>query len=335
MRAAFARMAAAWLLLLGSSVPAVAQGAGGAHLVILSGLSGEERFARDFTAWGAELVSAAETRHGVPAANIVWLAEDAEAHDRIRDRSTKANIEGALRSLAARTGADDRVLVVIYGHGSHQAGESRVNLPGPDITAKELAALLGGLRARQVAVVNTTSASGGFIQDLAAPGRIVVTATKSGMEANETVFGRYFTAALTGDAADTDKDGRTSLLEAFDYARAEVAREYQRGNKLLTEHAMLDGVGDGKGAAEPAAASPHARAAGAFHLAAVAAAAVNAAPELRALYEEKARLESAIAALRARRDSMDAAAYERELERLLLELSRNGQAIRRLEGGAP
>lgn len=328
-----ARMLLGMLALLTPAGGVAAQASGSAHLVIISGLSGEERFARDFVAWGAALAAAAESRHGVPSANVVWLAEDAEAHERIRDRSTRANIERELRSLAGRAGADDRVLIVIYGHGSYQSGESRVNLPGPDINAKDLAALLDGLRTQRVAVVNTTSASGGFIHDLAAPNRIVITATKSGMEANETVFGRHFTTALTGDAADTDKDGRISLLEAFDYARAEVEREYQRGNKLLTEHAVLDGVGDGKGAAELAAASPHAQAASSFHLGAVAAAALNAAPELRALYEAKARIEGAIAALRARKDTMPAAEYDGELERLLLELSRNGQAIRRLEGG--
>lgn len=318
-------LVAAWI------APLAGQGTG--HLVIISGLSGEERFARDYLEWGTELARAAVERYGVAAGNVVWLAEDADAHAGIRARSTRANVEREIRSLADRAGAGDRVLIVIFGHGSFQAGESRINLPGPDINGTELAALLSALGSRRVAVVNATSASGGFIQDLAGPNRIVITATKSGMEANETVFGRHFANALTGDAADTDKDGRVSLLEAFEYTRLEVEREYESSNRLQTEHAVLDGVGDGKGVTALAAASPHAQAAASFHLGSVSAAAAGASPELRALYEEKARIEDQIAALRSRKDSMAQAEYDTALEKLLVKLSLNAQSIRRLEGG--
>lgn len=321
-------------LLLGAVSYAPSAGQGTGHLVIISGLSGEERFARDYLEWGAGLSRAAVERYGVTAGNVVWLAEDAAAHAGIRDRSTRANVEREVRALATRAASDDRVLIVIFGHGSYQAGASRINLPGPDIDAQQFASLLSELGPRRVAVVNATSASGGFIQDLAGANRIVITATKSGMEANETVFGRHFTNALTGDAADTDKNGRVSLLEAFEYARLEVEREYERGNKLLTEHAVLDAVGDGEGVTEVvAAASPHAQAAASFHLGSVSAAAAGASPELRALYEEKARIEDALDALRARKDTMAEAEYDAALETLLVDLSRNGQEIRRLEGG--
>jgi hypothetical protein len=167
-------------------------------------------------------------------------------------------------------------------------------LPGPDLTATELAQLLTAFGERRVAVVNAASASGGFVQKLAAPTRIVVTATKSGFERNETVFGRHFVAAWTGGEADADKDERVSLLEAFEYTRREVEREYQRENKLMTEHAMLDALGDGKGVASAELSSPHGRAAHAFHLGGGAAAAAASArtPELRAAYQEKARIEA-------------------------------------------
>jgi hypothetical protein len=326
------RAGACAVLSCAAATSASAQESAG-HLVIISGLSGEDRFARDYVEWGSGLAAAAVERYGLPASNVVWLAEDDAAHAGIRARSTRENVERELRTLSQRAAANDRILIVIFGHGSYQSGESRINLPGPDIDGKAFAGLLAPLGTQRVAVVNATSASGGFIQDLAGPNRIVITATKSGMEANETVFGRHFAAALTGDAADTNKDGRVSLLEAFEYTRLEVEREYQRGNKLQTEHALLDAVGDGKGVTEVAAANPHGRAAGAFHLGSVGAAAAGASPELRALYAEKARIEEALDALRARKDSMPAAEYESALEKLLVDLSRNAQSIRRLEGG--
>jgi hypothetical protein len=316
-----------------SAPPAAAQ-EGASHLLIVSGLSGEDRFARSYAEWGAALTQAAVERWGMTPSNVVWLAERADVHARVKDRSTRANLEAELRALASRAGEQDRIMILLFGHGSYQNGENRINLPGPDINGVELAALLAPLRTQRVAVVNTASASGGFIQDLAAPNRVVITATKSGMEQNETVFGAHFTAALTGDAADTDKDGRVSLLEAFEYARAEVEREYQRANKLLTEHAVIDGVGDGTGVSEVEGTAPHGRLARAFFLGVPGgAAAANASPELRALYAERDRLQARLDDLRARRASMAQAEYEAALEEVLVEISLNAEAIRRLEGG--
>src|SRR5690606_42050894 len=91
-------LTAGLLVSLGGAVPAAAQD-GAAHLVIISGLSGEERFARDYLSWGVQLLEAAESRLDVPAANIVWLAEDADAHAAIRARSTKAGIERDRKSV--------------------------------------------------------------------------------------------------------------------------------------------------------------------------------------------------------------------------------------------
>ncbi|HEX6322764.1 MAG TPA: hypothetical protein VFZ36_03485, partial [Vicinamibacterales bacterium] len=59
----------------------------------------------------------------------------------------------------------------------------------------------------------------------------------------------------------------------------------------------------------------------------------DASPELRALLLRKADLEERIAALRARRTAMDPAAYQTELEALLLELARTDSEIRRVRGG--
>jgi hypothetical protein len=313
--------------------PASAQ-EGDAHLLLITGISGEERFARSFAEWGAALTAAAVEKFDMKPANVVWLAESTAVHARVKDRSTRPVLERELRALASRAGEHDRILIIYFGHGSYQRGETRINLPGPDINGTELAALLEPLRTQRVAVVNAASSSGGFIQDLAAPNRVVITATRSGMESNETIFGAHFTAALVGTDADVDQDGRVSLLEAFDYARREVEREYQRTNRLQTEHAMLDGVGDGRGVSEVERTAPHGRLARAFFLGPVGgAAAATASPELRALYEARDRLQSQLDELRGRRSGMEEAAYEQALERLLIEIARNAQEIRRIEGG--
>ena len=64
-----------------------------------------------------------------------------------------------------------------------------------------------------------TSCSGGSIEQLRRPNRIVISATKTGTEKNATIFARYLVEALRDPAADTDKNEAVTALEAFRYAR--------------------------------------------------------------------------------------------------------------------
>jgi len=100
---------------------------------------------------------------------------------------------------------------------------------------------------RPVVVINTTSSSAPFLSKLSAPGRVVITATKSGFEQNYARFGQYLADAITEPQADLDKDGQTSLLEAFLTASHQVDEFYSAAGRLVTEHALLDDNGDGLG----------------------------------------------------------------------------------------
>jgi hypothetical protein len=326
---------AAVVVLLGAQ-PSAAQGpsvTGGVHVLVVTGAGGEPRFSQAFHEAGASLAQAAVTRFGVEAANVVLLGEKADRAG-VRGRSTRENVLAELGKIGTRSAAGDRVFVVLVGHGSHQGDVSRFNVPGPDLTSADLAAALDRLRGRTIGVVVATSASGEFVKTLSAPGRAIVTATKSGFEGNESIFAGHFARAWAEDGADADKDGRVSLLEAFDYAKREVAREYERDGRLLTEHAVLDDDGDGIGTAAPDGRKGDGALARTLFLSSERAVAAGdtAATRLRA---ERRDLEGRLAALRARKDSMEAAAYERELESLLLAIARNGRELRAREGGAP
>ncbi len=312
-----------------------AVGAAQTHLVVVSGLSGEPKYRDAFDRWAATMIDAAENRYGVPAANIVYLAEHTEADPgRIYGRSTTENVESLLSELSQRAEPNATVFILLIGHGSSRAGESRFNLPGPDMTAADFARALQGFPTQKLVLVNAASASGEFILALSGPNRAIVTATKSGFERNETLFGGFFVEAYAEGGADVNKDGRISVLEAFEYARREVARAYERENKLLTEHALLDDNGDGVGSREPdPTESDGALARNLFLVGAreAVAAAGTDDPELAALYSEKAELERRIAALRAQKDAMDPALYDQELETLLVELALTTRAIRERE----
>lgn len=328
--------------------PAEARSVAATHVLVVSGLGGTPEFSDLFHAQGAALVGAAEDRWRIPADHVVWLAEDpARAPARIAARGTREAMERELGAIAAIAGATDRVLIVLIGHGTAAGESSKVNLPGPDLTGEDLAGWLAAFPTQTIAVVNTASASGGFIAPLSSPRRVVVTATRSAREAERTHFAEFFIRALAADGADTDKDRRVSLLEAFEFARAEVERFYERENLMRTEHALLDDDGDGEGTAEPATAgSADGALAAAFlvgdALGAVAASGAGGAdgagageadPELAALQAEQTRIETAIVALRARRADMAAGAYEAEQEDLLLALARVNRSIR--DAGEP
>ena len=311
------------------------------HLLTVVGLGGDPAYAEEFLDWGLQIRAAAVDRYGFPEERVTLLAEDPTSDAAVTGRSDREGVEGAIAGIAERAGSEDRVLVVLIGHGSFREDEARFNLPGPDLTASEWSLLLGSLGDRPVAVVNTTSASGPFAEALAGGNRTVITATKTGSERNETQFARFFAEALTGEAADLDKDGALSLLEAFTYTQAEVARYYEQENLLLTEHAILEDDGDGTGSEEPSVDGPDGVAASQFRLAAPAATprprvAIDAAGDstLARLLTEQAELEDRVASLRGLRDQLDPEEYDQELETLLIELALKSREIdARTSGG--
>lgn len=285
------------------------------HVLIATGLTGEPRFATAFHGAAAALYDAA-AGWGVADSSRIYLAEDpALDPTRIRGRATRETLAAELVALSRRVAPGDVVLVFLLAHGSGAGATTRLGLPGPDATAADFATWLTGFARQTVVVVHAGSASGDFVDELSGPGRIIITATRSATERNESVFARPFVRGLSGEAGDGDKDGRTSVREAFEYARREVARVYESENRLLTEHARLS---DSVLAMTVAFGAPTA----------------DADPRVAALLAERRALEGQVAALRARKSTLDSLAYNNELERLLLEIAAKTQAIR-AAGGRP
>ena len=315
---------------------------GRVRVLIVTGVAGEPQYADQFFTQATTMIDALKTRFGVPDSDVVYLAENpARDAARIKAASTKENIERELTALGARSKTGDVLFVMLIGHGNGDGTTSKFAIPGPDITANDVARVLDGIGGRTIAVVNAASASGGFVAALSGPNRVIVTATKSDMERNETRFATYFIQAYSSDVADTDKDGRVSVLEAFDYARRDVARAYESEHHLLTEHAQLDDNGDKKGTAAPDAKSADGALARRVFLGGKAgsvAAAAHAAsndPRIAALEREKDSIETKLDSLRRRKASMDSTAYEKALEDLLVQLAEKNKAIRDATGGRP
>jgi hypothetical protein len=300
-------------LLLGAASPAAAQRT---HLLVVTGLGGEPQYSEAFASQGAAVVALARTQWHVADSSIIWLAEDpARDPQRISGRSTKEALADAFLALSRRVAPGDLLVVMLIGHGSGEGAASRVNLPGADPTAADYASWIAGFARQTVVVVVAASASGDFVDVLKGPGRVIVTATRTAFERNESLFGAQFVRGLSSAEADADKDGRTTVMESFTYAVREVAKVYETERRMLTEHAALS---DSVLAARTA----------------YAAAATSGDPRVVALVAERKALEEALEALRARKGALTADAYGTELERLLVAIAEKTQAIR-AAGGKP
>ena len=311
-------------------------GAQNTHVMLISGLGGDPEYTQRFHGWLSRFADAAMERYGVDRARIHYYGEDPELDPTsIRTRSTADNIRAGFVELKEAMAPEDDLVLIMAGHGTFRDETARFNIPGPDLTPEDFAALLDGLGDRHVTVVNTTTASGPFIEALSGPKRIVITATRSGREQNLTRFGLHFVDAFAGDGADVDRDSRVSMLEAFSYAVQEVAREYEGEGQLLTEHAVLDDNGDGEGSREGLAEEGDGLLARTVFLSSTSTGAPTRAmtPELQALYDEKAAIETRIEELKAVKAQLSQERYEDQLESLLVELALKNREIRSAGGG--
>jgi hypothetical protein len=287
------------------------------YWVVLAGLGGEPDYEQRFSAWAHEAEKL--VRGSTGEVHVSTLAGKDATAERIR---------ALFADLARRVRPEDSFVLLLIGHGTFDGYQYKFNIPGPDLSGEDLAALLDRITATRQLVVNTTSASGASVETLRKPGRIVITATKSGMEKNATVFARYWIEALRDPAADTDKNETVSALEAFRYASQKTARFYESQRRLATEHPLLEDTGQGGGVRSPAPEEGSGRLAAAFPLVRFGHAQAAARdPVRRALLARKEELEQKIDLLKYQKAAMDSAEYRKQLTALLVELARVNEEL--------
>ncbi len=293
--------------------------AGAAHAttfyVTISGLGGEPDYDQRFKMLADDIDGSLKKAGG--DANVVTLKS--ATRDQIRTR---------FNDLSRQVKPTDGLVLMLIGHGTFDGTEYKFNLPGPDITGAELASLLDHVPATRQLVVNTTSCSGGSIEFLRRPNRIVITATKSGTEKNATVFARYWAEALRDPSADTDKNETVSALEAFHFAQRKTTEFFDSLKHLATEHSVLEDTGKGEGERNPTSENGEGRLAAIFpvvRLGANAAAARD--PQKKALLDRKEQIEQAIDKLKYDKAAMAESDYKKQLTALLLELAKTQEEL--------
>jgi len=249
----------------------------------------------------------------------------------VQYKSTRENLEKVCHEVATRAGKEDLVFLFLEGHGSYDQSSYKLNLVGPDPNAEELAAILYSIPAQHFVVVNATSGSGASLRSLSRKGTIVISATKSGSERNQTHFGQFFAEALKNNNADSDKSGRVSVLEAFSYAAQKVEEHYTKGGELQTEHPVLDDNGDGQGQAKPAPENGEGSLARTTYLDAGSPllAKGKMTPQEQELAKEAQSLEQQVETLKYAKTRMSETKYEKKLKTLLLRLAQVNAKLRK------
>lgn len=241
---------------------------------------------------------------------------------------TRDQIRAKFAEIDKQAKPNDSLVLMLIGHGSYDGTEYKFEIPGPDVSGNELSTLLDHVPATRQLVVNMTSCSGGSIEFLRKPNRVVITATKTGTEKNATVFARYWAEALRDPASDADKNESVSALEAFHYAQQKTNEFFDTQKRLATEHSVLEDTGKGEGERNPSPENGEGRLAANFtvvRLGANAAAAND--PAKRALLDQKEKLEQSIDQLKYNKAAMPEAQYRQQLTQLLLELAKVQEAI--------
>jgi hypothetical protein len=293
------------------------------HLLIVVGLTTESEHDVVFRKWGTTLAGTATEKLGVPKENVTLLTGT---------QATREAVVKAFGALAANAKPEDTVAIVLFGYGTYANKTAKFNLPGPDMTPQDFEPLLARIKSKRVVFVNTASASGPFLETLSGPGRVIITATRTGGEMFATLFGGPFVEAFSTDAADADHDGKVSFLEAFDYAKKAVAATFTREGLLPTEHALLDDAGDHQGSMDPARDGKEGQSAAVLSLGSMHQQALPADEKLRALYVERQQIERRIEELKLLKSGMDPDKYSAELEKLATELALKSRQIRDAEG---
>ena len=312
-------------------------GTGERYALIVGGVGGLEKFSTKYFEQTNRLYRLlVDSLHYKPE-HVTYLLEDTNHPAAKIDAIASAkNVRKYLNRLAKVLTKQDQLLVVLIGHGSFDGQWSKFNLVGPDLRDIDYAQMLGKLQAGKIIFIDTSGASGPFVTKLSAKNRVIVTATKNGLQHHETTFAGFLLDALHSDAADINKDKRISVSEAFKFARASQDTWYAEKHRIRAEHPLLDDNGDGEGSQFLDERSKDGRFAKNVYLGPVAGQyenvvqrgkSGNQSPEDK-LVRKKVNLEHKIETLKSQKNQLPPEEYAKKLETYLIELAKTNRKLK-------
>jgi hypothetical protein len=185
-----------------------------------------------------------------PQRLVILTADKPAVASALSLQSTASEVSRIMDSLTSAVRPEDRFIFYYLGQANAIGGELRFNLPGPDMTQKELAERLNAIRAGALLVVLDCPCAALAAKALTGPNRIIVCASAATQPLG-TRFSPHFVHALTQPQTDANNDGRVSLLEAFTATAREIEQWYRQREILPTETPCLEDDGDGAASERP------------------------------------------------------------------------------------
>jgi len=292
------------------------------YALIIVGATSDQEHSERFQEWALNLRRSLKDDYGYPVKQLsLLLGDEDKSSFSVNGSSRVKSIQAAIKRLAVKIKNNDQLLVVLIGHGTGSGKQAKFNIAGPDITGADFAKMLEEIATKNIVVVNTASASHDFSQRLSLAGRIIVSATRSRAEKYDTIFPLYFVEGLQDQKADRDKNNRVSILEAFNYANAQVTNFYRDNDTLASEHAGLDDNGDGVFSIKPGV-QVDGRLAEVAYIDSVAGGAGALSPEGAKLRVQMDNIERDIFMLRASKKALTEEEYWQQIEPLLIQLAK-------------
>ena len=311
--------AVAGLIALFCAVPALADDT----CLVIFGMGGLPEYEENFVSWSGKL-------------EALFEAQD-NREVRVLDGRTQRRDEilKAFQEISSSASPDSQVWVFLIGHANHDGMNYKFQIRGPDLTDKDLAGFLDSLGDRRTVFVAATSASGALLPDLSSEGRVVITATKNQFERQPPLFLSFFIEASSSPEADTDKNRRVSLLEAYLFSQEKVRVWFKEKGRLQTEHSLLDDQArvrlEGTTEESPELTTGAGMLSAMVYLSDPPESAYRS-QQARELAGERTVIERNIEVLKFRKQEMDTEKYYSELQELLVQLATINERISELEG---
>lgn len=306
----------------------------GKFALIITGAAASPEIRQRFRDWTAQLDSLLQEDYDYAASDIRILLDDGDnvgnLASRVTGASTKTSVESNLNDLKSDMSAGDLLSVFMIGHGAATFGDAKFNNVGPDMTGADLAQWLAPYEEQDVVVINMTNAGFEFARELSAPGRIIISATRSSAERFDPIFPRYLLAGLSGRQADLDRNQQVSVLELFNYASSQVAAWYDEQGRLATEHAVLDDTGDGLFSMVPGIEESDGLLAEVAYLNILVPDPDKQSPQAPEMLADMQSLERQVILLRNQKNNYLEAEYWQRMETLLIELAKTTEAYHEL-----
>ncbi|MCH7804766.1 MAG: hypothetical protein IH937_11855 [Acidobacteria bacterium] len=290
--------------------------------IIITGLGGMPEYEENFLRWGL----ATEAHFRDELGSVVY---------RLDGRHKKKSDILHLFEQISSSPPPKELWLFLIGHASHDHRNYKFNISGPDLTDQEIKTFFDGLSETRTYLIAATSASGTLASQLGQENRVIVTATKSATERQPPLFMSFFLEAVTSEEADTDKNARVSLLEAFLFSHQKVAAWFEEKGRIQTEHSTLQDNGqvllEKKNILESHPGNQGTLLASMAYLSRATDQPYRT-REARELASQGVKLEREIEDLKFRKNQMPEDEYYRALEDLLVKLAILNESIAEMEG---